>query len=83
MYTIKDFEKDCMKLKNGEFVGCAIDKSHILVGIGYEDCVEIELNLGYTTEEENVCEKLLENCCVDHDDKHEIPDVIRYLMSCV
>ena len=83
MYTINEFMKDCAELKNEEVVSYAIDKTHILVGIGYEDCIEIELNLGNATDEENICEELLENCYIDHDDKHEIPVVVEYLKSCI
>lgn len=83
MYTLEEFTKDCMELKNEEVVSYAIDETHILVGIGYEDCINIELNLGYTTDKENICEELLENCCIDHGDKHEIPDAIEYLKNCI
>jgi hypothetical protein len=72
-----------MKLKNEEVVSYAVDETHILVGIGYEDCINIELNLGHITDEGNICEELLENCCVDHSDKHEIPISIGYLISCI
>ena len=83
MYTLKDFERDCMNLCPDEVVSCAVDDTHILVGIGYEDCINIELNSGYTTEEANVCEDLLENCCVDRCDIAEIPYAIDYLKNCI
>lgn len=83
MYTIEEFIKDCMELKNDEVISYAVDDTHILVGIGYEDCINIELNLGYITDEGNICEELLENCCVDHSDKHEILNCIGYLTSCI
>lgn len=83
MYTIEEFIKDCMELENEEVVSYAVDETHILVGIGYEDCINIELNLGYITDEGNICEELLENCCIEHSDKHEIPISIEYLISCI
>lgn len=83
MYIPEEFVNDCMSLANMEVVSYAIDETHILVGIGYEDCINIELNLGYITDEGNICEELLENCCVHHDDKHEIPNAIEYLISCI
>ena len=83
MYTIEEFIKDCTELKNEEVVSYVVDDTHILVGIGYEDCINIELNLGYATDEANICEELLENCCVDCEDKHEIPSAVEYLINCI
>jgi hypothetical protein len=83
MYTIEEFIKDCMELENEEVVSYELDDTHILVGIGYEDCVQIELNLGQATDEANVCDELLENCCIDREDIHEIPSAIDYLKNCI
>ena len=83
MYTLEEFTTDCMELKNEDVVSYAVDDTHILVGIGYEDCINIELNLGYTTDKGNICEELLENCCVDCGDEHEIPSAVEYLINCI
>ena len=83
MYTLENFIKDCTELKNEEVVSYAVDDKYILVGIGYEDCINIELNLGHITDEGNVCEELRENCCVDHEDQHEIPSAVEYLINCI
>ena len=84
MYTMEEFITDCINLKNEEIVSYTVDATHILVGLGYEDCIEIELNLGYDTPDEgNVCEQILENCCIDYNNKSEIPNAIEYLIKCI
>ena len=83
MYTIEEFIKDCTELKNDDAVSFAVDNTHILVGIGYEDCINIELNLGYVTDEGNVCEELIANCCINHDEKHQTLSAVEYLIDCI
>ena len=83
MYTLKDFERDCISLECEEVVSYVIDDTHILTAIGYEDCINIELNLGSVVDGVCILDELLENCCVDREDESEIPWAIDYLKNCI
>lgn len=85
MYTIEEFVKDCMELKEEELISIAVDASHIITAMkltyieGCDDEVQLELCRGYVEDGCNVCEDLIENTWSKQNSESDILGAIEYL----
>ena len=88
-YTIEEFIKDCMKLKEEELISIAVDDNHIITATkltyikGYDDEIQFELCTGHMEDGCNVCEDLIDNTWATQSSEADMLGAIEYLKGCI